>query len=222
MSNKKKAPVDRAVATIKQSTRTDAEKAAVAGTLAQQMAKSANWAAATDVQAAVKAWTSNTAALGSNAQTISGLRAQLATAEAAQEGLRRDWMAARKQVVSTVTVFAAGSADTIKGFNLDVIQNGRLGLLSAPEGLSVNPGAVPGEIVATWTKGIAIHGFVVQHATDPNNAATISPSIPSTKPKLVVDGLSSNASVSFRVAAIDPASTTGQSQWTSWVIGNAK
>ena len=78
MSNKKKVAVDRAVATIKQSTRTDAEKVTVAGTLAQEMAKSANWAAATDVQAAVKAWTSTTTALGSNAQTISGLRAQLA------------------------------------------------------------------------------------------------------------------------------------------------
>ncbi len=110
-------------------------------------------APATDVQAAVKAWTSSTSALGSNAQTISDLRAELAAAEAAQEGLRRDWMAARRQVVSTVTVFAAGSADTITGFNLDVIHNGRLGLLSAPEGLSVNAGSEPGEIVATPSTG---------------------------------------------------------------------
>ena len=102
MSNKKKAPVDRAVATIKQPTRTDAEKVAVAGTLAQEMAKSANWAAATDVQAAVKAWTNNTSALQSNAQTISGLRAQLATAEAKQLGIRRDWLASRKQVSSSL------------------------------------------------------------------------------------------------------------------------
>src|ERR1700677_2612554 len=55
MSNKKKAAaVDRAVATIKQSTHTDAQKVSVAGTLAQEMAKSPDWAAATDVQAAVK------------------------------------------------------------------------------------------------------------------------------------------------------------------------
>jgi hypothetical protein len=136
--------------------------------------------------------------------------------------IRRDWLASRKQVVSTVTVFAAGSTDTIKGFNLDVIQHGRLGPLAAPTDLSVNPGAELGEIVATWDKGIAVHGFVVQHATDPNNAATLSPSIPSTKPKLVVRGLPSNAAVSFRVAAIDPASPTGQSPWSVWVLGNAK
>src|SRR6185312_13678033 len=107
MSKKKKPTVDRAVATIKQSAGTDAQKAAVAGTLAQEMAKSPNWAAATDVQAAVKAWTGNTSALESNAQTISSLRTQLAAAEAKQEGIRRDWMASRKQVVSAVTVFAA-------------------------------------------------------------------------------------------------------------------
>jgi hypothetical protein len=62
----------------------------------------------------------------------------------------------------------------------------------------------------------------VQHATDPGNAATFSPSIPSTKPRFVLDGLPSNASVSVRVAAIDPASATGQSSWSPWVLGNAR
>jgi hypothetical protein len=119
-------------------------------------------------------------------------------------------------------VFAAGSADTVKGFGLDIVLHGRIGLLSAPVDLAVNPGVLPGEIVATWTKGVAIHGFVVQHATDPSNAATISPSIPRTKPKFALDGLPSNAAVSVRVAAIDPASPTGQSPWSGWVLGNAK
>jgi hypothetical protein len=131
-------------------------------------------------------------------------------------------LASRKQVLSTVTVYCAGSADTEKGFGLDVVHRGRLGPQPTPVGLTVNPGTEPGEIVAKWTKGIAIHGFVAQHATDTSNAATLSPSIPCTKPKFVLDGLTSNASMSFRIAAIDPASPTGQSPWSAWVLGNAK
>jgi hypothetical protein len=222
MSNKKAPPVDRAVATLKKDTNTDALKVSVTGTLAGEMAKSPNWSAATDVQAAVTAWSTGATAIDDNAKVIKGLQAQLATAEAKQRTLRRDWWTARKQVVSTVTVFAGGSADKVKSFALDVIQHGRIGLLSAPIDLTVNPGAMPGEVVCAWDKGVAIHGFVVQHAADPNNAATVSPSIPSTRPRWVLDGLASGAAVSVRVAAIDPASPTGQSPWTAWILGNAR
>jgi hypothetical protein len=224
-SSKKKssaAPVDKASATIKSSTNTDSLKVSVTATLAQTMAKSPDWAAATGVQTAVQAWTGSATAIGANTQTVQGLKAQLAAAEVKQRGLRRDWVAARKQVISSVTVYCGGSADKVTGFGLDVIAHGRIGLLAAPIDLTVNPGTLPGEVVCEWTKGVAGHGFVVQHATDPNNAATVSGSIPSTKPKWVLDGLASGAAVSVRVAAIDPASPTGQSPWTSWILGNAK
>ena len=214
--------INRAVATIKTSTTTDALKVSVTHSLAAAMPKSQDWAAATDVQAAVTVWTANADAMDANAKVIAGLRAQLGTAEAKQEGLRRDWAASRKQVVSCVTVYCGGSADKVKGFSLDVIRHGRLGALDAPVGLTVNPGAAPGEVVSKWTAGIAQHGFVVQHATDPGNAATISASIPRTRPRFTLDGLPSNANVSVRVAAIDPAVPAGQSAWSAWVVGNAR
>ena len=75
---------------------------------------------------------------------------------------------------------------------------------------------------ASWDKGIAIHGFVVQHATDPANPATVSGSIPWTRTTFKIDGLPSKANVSVRVAAIDPASPEGQSPWSAWVVGNAR
>jgi hypothetical protein len=224
MSNKKSsaAPVDKAVATIRSSTKTDTLKMSVTETLAQAMAKSPDWTAATGVQTAVQAWSSCASSLDGNAQTIRGLRAQLAAAEVKQHGLRRDWSAARKQVITSVTVYCGGSADKVSGFGLDLLKKGRIGILPIPTDLTVNPGAMPGEVVCEWAKGVAIHGFVVQHAADPNNAATVSPSIPSTRPRWVLDGLPSGASVSVRVAAIDPASPTGQSPWTTWVLGNAR
>ncbi len=222
MSKAKKPPVDRAVATIRKETGTDALKVSVTNSLGQAMAKSPDWAAATDVQTAVKAWTANAAALGTDAQTIAGLRAQLNAAEAAQEGLRRDWQASRAQVISTVTVFCGGSADKVAGFNLDVVSHQRLGAMATPTGLSVNPGTGTGEVEASWSRGLARAGFLLQHATDPTNAATVSAVTAWTKTKFTLGGLPSNANVSFRVAAIDPSAATGQSPWSGWVGGNAR
>ena len=62
----------------------------------------------------------------------------------------------------------------------------------------------------------------MQHASDPNTAATIAAAAACTKQKLTLTGMPAGASLSVRVAAIDPASSTGQSPWSAWVVGNAK
>ncbi len=223
MSKKAKPPVDRAEATIKKSTRTDALKVSVTNEVGQAMPQSPSWGAATDVQAAVKVWTANGAALSANTTVISGLRAQRRRRRGRkQRGLRRGWVAAKGQVTSTVTVFCGGSADMVSTFNLDVVSRGRLGALPTPTDVAVNPGVAPGEVVTSWEKGIAAHGFLVQHAADPTNPATVSVPAASTKSKLTLGGLPQGANVSFRVAAIDPASATGQTPWSAWVVGNAR
>ena len=221
MNNVNKTAVN-AVATIRKRTNTDPLRVAVTHEITQAMPQSPSWSTATDVQSAVKTWGAGADALDANAKVIANLRAQLKAAEAQQEGLRRDWLASKKQVLATVTVFCGGSADTVKGFNLDVVTRAPLGPLPAPANLAVNPGKVQGEVVAKWATGIATHGFVVQHATDPTNAATISVPIACTKARFTLDGMPSSANVSIRVAAIDPASSTGQSPWTAWVVGNAR
>ena len=159
---------------MKKSTATDALKVSVTHSLAQAMQQSPDWASATDVQSAVKVWGKDADSIDANAKAIANLRAQLKAAEAQQEGLRRDWQASKKQVLSTVTVYCGGSADKVKGFNLDVVTRARLGALATPTSLAVNPGKVQGEVVSSWAKGLATHGFLVQHATDPTNAATVS------------------------------------------------
>ena len=222
MSNTKNATAANAVATIKRKTNTDTLRVSVTHDLSQAMSQSTNWSAATDVQSAVKAWGAGADAIDANAKTIANLRAQLKAAEAKQLTLRRTWTAAKKQVLSNVTVFCGGSADMVKTFTLDVITRTTVGALPAPIDLAVNPGKVLGEVVTTWEKGLATHGFLVQHATDPTNAATVSAYIPSTKPKLTLGSLPQGANVSVRVAAIDPASPTGMSPWTAWVVGNAR
>jgi hypothetical protein len=188
----------------------------------QAMKQSPDWATATNVQAAVTEWSKAADAIEAGATGIANLRAQLKSAEAAQAARRRDWVTSKLQVTTAVTVFAGGSADTVKGFNLDVVTHARIGPLGAPIDLTVNPGKDPGQVLAAWAKGVAAHGFLAQHATDPGTVTTISAPVPCTKPKLVVSGLTLGASLSFRVAAIDPTSATGMSPWSAWVVGNAR
>jgi hypothetical protein len=110
----------------------------------------------------------------------------------------------------------------VKSLGLGVASSARLGALGIPVGLAVHPGKITGETEATWTRGNAHHGFLVQHAVDPGNPATVSLPQACTKTTFKLDGMPSGAGVSFRIAAIDPASATGQTSWTAWVAGSAK
>jgi hypothetical protein len=220
MSNK--IPVDRAVARISKARRTDAQKVSVTQATIQGMQQSPSWSQATALQAAVKPWGTTADAMSTNATTIANLKKQLAAAEAKQATLRRDWQVQLTSVLSAATLFCDGSADTMKSFGLDVAQYGRLGALPVPADLVVHPGKVGGEVEAAWSRGNARHGFLVQHATDPATPATVSLPTACTKVTFKLDGLPSGANVSFRVAAIDPASSTGQSPWSAWVAGSAK
>ncbi len=165
-------PVDRAEPTIKNATGTDAQKVDVAHSTAASMAKSPLWASSLDVQAAAKAWNQSADDIDSNAKVIVDLRNQLKAAESKQQGLRRSYRACKRQVLSTVSLVCAGSADDVKGFGLDVITRATASVLAAVEGLTAASGKAVGEATATWLRGLARHGFLVQHATNTADPST--------------------------------------------------
>jgi len=222
MSKSKKPPVDRAVATIRKPKRSDAQKVSVARGAIQAMQASPSWAGAASLQAAVKPWSNTTDALDANAKVLASLRQQVAAAMATQVTLRRDWQAEATVVLGVATATAQGSADTLASLGLDVVAHGRVGALSTPQGLAANPGKVSGTWQASWLRGSAKHGFLVQHGTDPTNASTVSVPTACTKATFKLEGLPSGQSVSIRVAAIDPASPTGQTPWSAWVAATAR
>jgi hypothetical protein len=223
MSNKsKKPPVDRATATTHLPLRTDADKVTLTRQLAQAMPASPDWTTSPALQALVKAWSADADAIEAQAKKAGDLRTQLRAVVAQQYANRRDWQVTKAQVMSTATGVCGGSADRLKALSLDVIEHARVGALAAPAGLAVNPGKLSGDITAAWTKGIAKHGFLAQHASNPADATTYSSSIACTRAKLTLHGMPSGSSISFRVAAIDPASPTGQSPWSAWVLGNVR
>ena len=168
MGNKNvKAPtVDRATPIIRKPKGTDVEKVQLAETTTTTMQASPNWAAATDVQAAVKNWTKSGSDLDANATTIAQLEDQIKTAMSKQRTFRRTWAVAYGQVLSTLNVFCNGSAAMVKSFGVDTRAIGQVVTPSAVEGLTVNTGKLPGEVIAEWPKGDARHGFVLQHATE--------------------------------------------------------
>jgi hypothetical protein len=222
-NQKKAAPdVDRALPSIAKPTVTDAEKVSVARDIVSTAQKNPGWSTATDLQAAAKVWSQSADAIEANASTIVARRSDLRTAEAKQRSLRRAWRAAKKQVMGTVDVLCAGSADELKAFGFGVQTHSGLGPLAVPDGLSTAPGTALGQAVFSWSKGLCRHGFLVQHAADAANQATYSPVIACTKSKFTLTGAQSGSSMSFRVAAIDPSSPTGQTAWTGWVAGTVR
>ena len=185
--------------------------------------KNPGWQQAPDLQAVSKAWNQIADSIEGNATVVAGLRSQLKIAEAKQHTLRRAWRVTKKQVLSTVDVLCAGSADDLRAYGFDVLQHGVPGQpIAVPGDLSTTPGKGSGEVSAKWPKGDARHGFIVQHATDVANPATFSAPMPCTKCKLTLTGQVPATSVHFRVAAIDPSSPTGQTAWSAWVAGTVR
>lgn len=224
MSKKNNAkPVDRAEPTIKKAMVTDLQKVDVAKATTASMAKSPLWAGAPDVQNAAAGWIQSAEAISENAKLVADLRNQLGAAEAKQRTLRRNFGVCKQLVLSTVSLVCAGSADAVKGFSFEVVTRVPASPLAAVEGIATSPGAETGETIATWSLGLARHGFLVQHATDPADPATYAMPIPCTKCKFTLAGATPpGGSVHLRIAAIDPNAPMGLSPWSIWVAATVK
>jgi hypothetical protein len=215
--------VDQASPAIHASTNTDSQKVSVARDVTTAAKGNPGWATALDLQAATKAWNAAADGLEANATIVTQLRSQLRAAVAKQLSFRRSWMAARKQVLGTADVLCAGSADELKAYGFGVRTRAPSGKpISTPHDVSAKPGKGSGEVIFSWPKGDARHGFVVQHGTDAANPATLSASIPCTGSKFTLATGTTGAHVVFRVAAIDPSSPAGQTAWSAWFNGTAR
>jgi hypothetical protein len=217
MSKTKAKPVDRAMPTIRKPKSSDVTKVATTRSTTTAMKGSSLWGGSPELQAANTAWNSAADSLESNAKAISNLRSQLATLEASQRTLRVGWTAATKRMMGIATVVCQGSADNVHALGLDVFAHVPIGALATPTGLTGKPGSLPGQALLAWHRGVAKHGFLVQHATDVANQATWSVLIASTRAKYTFDGGQPQSTLHFRVASIDPTSSTGTSPWTDWV-----
>jgi hypothetical protein len=215
-------PVVRVKPSLGKPRSTSAERVATTTSTVAAMKASPDWPAATDVQTSVAKWSTAASDIAANAAVVAQLKDQLAVAVAKQVTLNHTWSVCTSQVLTSVDAFCANAPARIQGFGLVAVTNTVHGLLGAPSNIATSSGPLAGEVRCTWDRGLADHGFVVQHATDTGNPATISPSIPCTKVKFTLAPSAASPSgsvVHFRVAAIDPHATAGQSPWSAWVSG---
>ena len=196
----------------------DVAKITLARNTTTAMKGSSLWAGSPDLQAANAGWNKASDALEKNAGLIEETRTQLATLEAAQVGLRHDWAVAADHMTGVVSVVAAGDPGLVAALGYGVKSYAALGPLPAPDGLKAEHGKASGEAVFTWIRGAAHRGFIVQHASDVANQATYSAPKPCTKTKYTLKGVT--APVYFRIAAIDPSVSEGESPWTAWISGS--
>jgi hypothetical protein len=221
MSTKK--PIDKAKPTLRTPKKSDAAVIAATTTTMTAMKASPLWNANPTLQTSANALNDAATALATNAGSIADLRKKLAIAVANQTQLRRNWSDALDHTLATVSTITQGSADQVHELGLDVRTRAPKGTPKAtPAGFAPLATNVAGTVIVHWLRGDGNHGFVVQHATDITNPATISVSVPVTKTKYTLSGLASGSLVHVRVAAIDPASAPGQSAWTDWVAAQAK
>jgi hypothetical protein len=216
-------PVERATPFIGKVKNTDAAKVSVTSSTTASMKASPSWATApAAVQTSTTGWSTTADALGANAALIVQLRDQLATAVAKQRSLRVKWGDATRQVLGNIAVWCDGSTDMVHGLGLQVVTHQSLGPLAPPSALTTALGSLPGEATVKWARGVTRHGFLVQHATDVANQATYSVPVACTKSKYTLTGAASLSVVHFRVAAIDPSSSTGQSAWSDWIAATVR
>jgi len=189
------------------------------------MKASSSWANAADVQAAAAKWSTAADDIAANAALIAQLKDQLKAAVGKQRPLRHVWSVCAKQVLTSVDAYCANSPVMIESFGLVAVSITAHALLGVPTDIATSPGPLPGQSRLTWARGLAIHGFLVQHTTDAGNPAMISPSIPCSKVKFTLSpqpALPSGTSVYFRVAAIDPHAAAGMGPWSGWVAGTIR
>ena len=216
VSRKKAKPVDQATPVIRKSKKTDAEKISVTRSMTTAMKGAPLWSTSPDLQAAVAVWNKAADVVESSAKSISDARTQLATLEAAQRANRHAWSVATRQVTVAATVACQGSPDQVHSLGFDVLTRGAPVAQTAPTGLVTLPGTAHGTAGVSWQRGSARHGFLVQHATDPANPASVSASIPCSKTKFTF-AAPVGTIVHFRVAAIDNSVPAGMSPWSDWV-----
>ncbi len=182
------------------------------------MKASSHWATASELQSTVASWNQTADTLDANAKQLVLLRDQIAQIVLSQRTLLQTWSVTTQHVLSSVDILAGGDVETLQSFGFPPVVRGSSAPIAVPADIMSVLGRLSGQAFVRWDEGAPErrHGYVVQHASDAANAATYSVPAVSTKRSYVLSGASASV-MQFRVAAIDPTSSSGQSAWSSWV-----
>ena len=168
------------------------------------------------VQTAVDDFTVANDSLAANNKKKADLRLQLSQVEADEVTLARRWGIRRQGVLQAVNVFCDGSKEKVQAFNLGVATRTKLPPAVVPTNLHQAKTRKPTTLVVAWDKTTQRHGYMVQHATNPNDAATYAAPVMCTKARFELPGQTLAATIHLRVLALDPSLPGGQTEYTAW------
>ena len=208
---------DHAVPRITLPLTTPAERVFAANTHIAAFKNSPGWAEAVEVQAATATWSTETDNLDASHNSIAELESRLAAARTNHLAVLRRWEVRRRGALNAVNAYCDGSKDRVQGFGLGVLTRTAPSETTVPEGLRGRRSKVIGVATVVWTTRRGNHGFMVQHATDPTDAATFSAPIMSSRGTFELTGQTPGATIHVRVLALDPSLPTGQTEYTPWV-----
>ncbi|WP_044250087.1 hypothetical protein [Chondromyces apiculatus] len=209
--------IDRAVPVLTEPSDTAAARIAAGAVHITALQGSPDWAASPEVQAATSAWLAENESLATVTSTIADLENQLAIARATQRTQLRRWDAHKRAVLSAVETACDGSKDKVQRFGMGVATRTAAPTAVTPEDLRAKRSTTPGVASAVWATRRGHHGFLVQHATNPEDPATFSAPLMSARGKFDLAGQRPGTTVYCRVLALDPDLPNGQTDYTSWV-----
>ncbi len=174
-------------------------------------------AGAGDVVTTVKNWAAANAALDANNKAKAAAQLQLDAAIAAEGPLVRRWGARKRAVLSAIEIAGDGSAELVAAFNVTVEQRQAAPVAAVPVNLRPMKVLKSANASVRWDPTPGANGYMLQHATSPNDPTTYSPQIHVSAAKFRLGAQTPGATIYFRVLALDPSPPLGQTGFTAWV-----
>ena len=213
----KRVPVDRATPRItggrsKPTKMVDSANKSIAAILG-----SSNISKAGGVASAANDWSDANTALDTNNQNKAKGHALLEAAILAEPPLVRRWYDRTVAVETAIRLFADGSKEVAQSFEVPVAQKTTTPEATVPQNLRPMKVKKPSNASGRWDKVPGATGYLLQHASNPNDPSTYSAPINCTGVMYHLPGQTVGTTVYFRVLAIDKRLPGGQTAYTAWV-----
>ncbi len=215
MSTKKN--IDHATAQLPDPIDTPAQMVAAGNKHIPAIKNSPEFANAPEVETAVGAWEVENTNLEDANQKVVDADLAAALARQNQQTIARRWRMRAQGCITAINVYADGSKDIVGKFAMNLATRNEPPLATVPEELRGVRVKESGTAAVRWKTTDGNHGFMLQHATNPNDPTTISAPFHCTAGKFKLPEQTPGATVYFRVAACDSRLPGNQTPYTPWL-----
>lgn len=172
---------------------------------------------AVPVQAATQSLSDGVTALKANNDARAKAEAIIESCDKNEPVLLRRVSAQRRGLESAIEIFSDGSKDVVNSFKVTVQQKQEPPEAVTPQNFRAMKPTTHDRAGCRWDPTPGAHGYILQHATNPNDPATFSPEISLSQSKYWLLGLTPGTTVHFRALACDASLPNGRTAYTDWL-----